>query len=150
MSFGNQQLALDRKLPGDHDRLADLFEAILLRAGDAGFESVAAAWTDFREELLCHLEAEEGHLIPALAVDRPGEAYALYEEDAVMRVQFLRLAFDFDHRGFRPGRIDAFTRTLRSHAARVDRILRRLADRAEGATRGRGPLLRHSAPAGSG
>jgi hypothetical protein len=150
MRFGNQQLALDQKLPGDHDRLAGLFEAIVRRAGDAGFESVAAAWTDFREELLWHLEAEEGHLIPALSVDRPGEAYALYEEDAVMRVQFLRLAFDFDHRGFRPGRVDAFTRTLRSHAARVDRIRRRLADRAESAMRGRGSLLGHGVAEGSG
>ena len=66
--------SLESMLAGDHDRLDRAFQAIVTRAYGGDFQQLEAEWLTFQDALLQHLDAEEKHLIPALAKDRPGAA----------------------------------------------------------------------------
>jgi hypothetical protein len=73
-------------LIAEHDRLdADLTALYqLVVAGE--HEAAIRAWDAFEADLLGHLEAEELHLLPALAGHDPGRALTIAEEHARIRV----------------------------------------------------------------
>src|SRR6185436_19843804 len=72
--------SLESMLAGDHDRLDRAFDRIVTRAYGGDFQQIEAEWTAFQNALLAHLDAEERHLFPALAKDRPVEAQTLYDD----------------------------------------------------------------------
>ena len=100
--------SLESMLAGDHHRLECAFQAIAARAYGGDFLQLESEWSAFQEALLNHLEAEEKHMIPALARDRPAAAHELLDDHARIRVQLLQLGFDLDLHCLRAENVDAF------------------------------------------
>ena len=121
--------SLESMLAGDHHRLDSALQAIVTRAYGGDFQQLGAEWSAFQEALLGHLEAEEKHLIPALARDRPAEAQVLLDDHARIRVQLLQLGFDLDLHCLRAATVDAFVDALRTHAHREENIFYPWVDR---------------------
>ena len=94
----------------------------MTRAYGGDFQQLESEWLTFQNALLCHLDAEEKHLIPALAQDRPGEAQTLLDEHAQIRIKLLQLGVDLDLHCLRAERVEAFVDALRAHAAREEHI----------------------------
>jgi len=112
--------SLESMLAGDHHRLERMFDAIVTRAYGGDFQQIEREWSAFQEALLDHLEAEEKHLIPALARDRPVEAQVLLDDHARIRVQLLQLGFDLDLHCLRAESVASFVDALRTHAHREE------------------------------
>lgn len=107
-------------LTGDHDRLDRAFQAIVTRAYGGDFQQLETEWFRFQGELLAHLDAEEKHLIPMLAKDRPAAAATLLAEHAQIRDKLLELGVDLDLHCLRAERVAAFVDALRAHARREE------------------------------
>jgi hemerythrin superfamily protein len=122
MTTGARHTFLESVLAGDHDRLDRAFLAIVTRAYGGDFQQLESAWLEFQRALLNHLEAEEKHLIPALAADRPGEARTLLDEHAGIRNKLLQLGVDLDLHCLPAERVEAFVDALRAHARREEHI----------------------------
>jgi hemerythrin superfamily protein len=133
MIAGGRLSSLESMLAGDHDRLDRAFQAIVTRAYGGDAQQLQAEWQAFQRELLGHLDAEEKHLIPALAEDRPREAQILLDEHAQIRDQLLQLGIDLDLHCLRADRVEAFVGALRAHAHREENIYYPWSDRAAGA-----------------
>jgi hemerythrin-like domain-containing protein len=114
--------SLESMLAGDHDRLDGAFQAIVTRVGGGDFQQIESEWLAFQGALLRHLDAEEKHLIPALAKDRPREAQILLDEHTQIRVQLLQLGADLDVQCLQVERATAFVDVLRAHARREENI----------------------------
>lgn len=121
--------SLESMLAGDHHRLDRAFQAILTRAYGGDFQQIESEWSAFQDALLSHLEAEEKHLIPALACDRPVEAQVLLDDHARIRVHLLQLGCDLDLHCLRAENVDAFVDALRTHAHREENIFYPWVDR---------------------
>jgi len=121
--------SLESMLAGDHHRLDRAFDAIVMRAEGGDFQQLEREWLAFQRALLQHLEAEERHLIPALAKDRPAEAQVLLDEHAGIRSKLLELGVDLDLHCLRAQRVEAFVEALRAHAHREENIFYPWVDR---------------------
>src|SRR5262245_1762620 len=97
--------SLDGMLAGDHDRLDRALQSLLTRAGGGDWQRLETEWIAFRSELLGHLEAEEKHVIPVLARDRPVAAETLLSEHATIRARLAELRVDLDLRCLRAERV---------------------------------------------
>jgi len=106
--------SLGSMLAGDHHRLDRLFQTIVTRAYGGDFQQLERDWLTFQRELLAHLEAEEKHLIPELARDRPAAAETLLAEHAQIRGQLLELGVDLDLHCLRAERVAALVEALRA------------------------------------
>jgi hypothetical protein len=124
--------SLESMLAGDHDRLDRAFEAIVTRAYGGDFQQIEAEWSRFQDALVGHLEAEERNLIPALAVDRPGEAQALLDDHRVIRIRLLQMGVDLDLHCLSAERVEAFVAALRAHANREESMFYPWVDRRRG------------------
>ena len=122
MIAGGRLSSLESMLAGDHDRLDRAFAAIVTRAYGGDVQQLESEWLQFQSALLNHLEAEEKHLIPALAEDRPGEARTLLDEHAQIRIKLLQLGVDLDLHCLRAERVESFVDALRAHAHREEHI----------------------------
>jgi hypothetical protein len=131
--FGQQLWLLKRVLAADHDRLERTFQAIATRACGGDFQHLEPDWSAFQDAVLSHLEAEDKYLIQEVLVERPAEANDLLDEHARLRVELLRLGFDFARHCCSGERVDAFVAALRAHAEREERVFDRDADRIVGA-----------------
>jgi hemerythrin-like domain-containing protein len=120
---------LESMLAGDHHRLDCAFQGIVTRAQGGDAQALAAEWFAFQNALLRHLEAEERHLLPALAADRPGEAQALRDEHESIRIKLLQLGIDLDLHCLRTEHVEAFVEALRAHAHREENIFYPWVDR---------------------
>jgi len=120
--IGQRLSSLESMLAGDHLRLERAFDAIVTRAYGGDYQQLEAAWFDFQNALLGHLDAEERNLIPALARDRPREAQTLLEDHRLIRIQLLQLGVDLDLHCLRAERVQAFVDALRTHAQREESI----------------------------
>jgi len=114
--------SLESMLAGDHHRLDRAFQAIVTRAYGGDFQQLEAEWLVFQSALLAHLDAEEKHLIPALAEDRPGEAAILLDDHTRIRNKLLELGVDLDLHCLGAERVDAFIEILRAHAHREEHM----------------------------
>jgi hemerythrin superfamily protein len=112
--------SLESMLAGDHHRLDCAFQAIVTRAQCGDYQQLQAEWLVFQRALLGHLDAEERHLIPALAKDRPGEAQTLLEDHENIRTRLLQLGIDLDLHCLRAELVQAFVAALRAHAHREE------------------------------
>jgi hemerythrin superfamily protein len=121
--------SLESMLAGDHHRLDRAFQAIVTRAQGGDFQQLEGEWLIFQNALLGHLDAEERHLIPELAKDRPGEAQKLLDDHAHIRARLLELGIDLDIHCLRAERVVAFVETLRAHANREENIFYPWVDR---------------------
>jgi len=121
--------SLESMLAGDHHRLDRAFDAVVMRAQGGDFQQLAGEWLAFQGALLEHLDAEEKHLIPALAKDRPGAAQTLLDEHADIRIKLLQLGVDLDLHCLRAERIEAFVEAMRAHAHREENIFYPWVDR---------------------
>jgi hemerythrin superfamily protein len=129
MITGGRLSSLESMLAGDHDRLDREFQVLVTRATGGDRQQLEAEWLAFQRALLGHLDAEEKHLIPALAQDRPREAQILLDEHAQIRGQLLQLGVDLDLHCLRAERVEAFVNSLRAHAHREENIYYPWADR---------------------
>jgi len=134
MMFEQPLWFLKRVLAADHDRLKSIFQAIATRACAGDFQHLESEWSAFQDALLSHLEAEDKYLIQEVAAERPGEANDLLDEHAHIRVELLRLGFDFDLRCWSGKRVDAFMAALRAHAEREERAFHPDTDRSYGSS----------------
>jgi hemerythrin superfamily protein len=114
--------SLEGILAGDHDRLDREFQAIVTRAYGGDLQQLESEWLTFQRGLMAHLDAEEKHLIPALAQDRPVEAQTLLDDHAQIRDQLMQLGVDLDLHCLRAERVEAFVNALRGHACREESI----------------------------
>jgi hemerythrin superfamily protein len=114
--------SLEGMLAGEHDRLDRAFAAIVTRAEGGDHQQLEAEWIEFQGALLGHLDAEEKHLIPALAEDRPREAQALLDDHRLIRLQLLQLGVDLDLHCLSAERVTTFVTALRAHADREEHI----------------------------
>jgi len=121
--------SLESMLAGDHHRLDRAFDRIVTRAYGGDFQQIEAEWSTFQNALLDHLDAEERHLLPALAKDRPAEAQALYDDHARIRAHLLQLGVDLDLHCLPADRVEAFVEVLRAHAHREENIFYPWVDR---------------------
>jgi hemerythrin superfamily protein len=121
--------SLEGMLAGDHHRLDSAFQAIVTRAQGGDDQQLQAEWLIFQRALLGHLDAEERHLIPALAKDRPGEARTLLEDHENIRTRLLHLGIDLDLHCLRAELVEAFVEALRAHARREENIFYPWVDR---------------------
>jgi hemerythrin superfamily protein len=121
--------SLESLLAGDHHRLDRAFERIVTRAYGGDFQQIEAEWSTFQNALVDHLDAEEKHLFPVLAKDRPAEAQALYDDHARIRVQLLQLGLDLDLHCLSADRVAAFVEALRAHAHREENVFYPWVDR---------------------
>ena len=121
--------SLEGMLAGDHHRLDRAFERIVTRAQGGDFQQIEAEWSMFQNALLDHLDAEERHLLPALAKDRPAEAQALYDDHTRIRGQLLQLGVDLDLHCLPADRVEAFVGVLRAHAHREENVFYPWVDR---------------------
>jgi hemerythrin superfamily protein len=121
--------SLEGMLAGDHDRLDRHFQAIVTRAYGGDFQQLETEWSAFQDALLGHLDAEERHVIPELAKDRPREAQTLLEDHRLIRIQLLQLGVDLDLHCLRAERVDTFVDALRAHAQREENIFYPWVDR---------------------
>jgi hemerythrin superfamily protein len=112
--------SLGSMLAGDHHRLDRAFDAIVTRAQGGDYQELETEWHRFQGELLAHLDAEERHLIPALAKDRPAAAETLLAEHRQIRDRLLELGVDLDLHCLRAERVAAFVDALRAHARREE------------------------------
>jgi hypothetical protein len=114
--------SLESVLAGDHHRLDRAFQAIVTRAQGGDYQQLESKWSSFQDDVLTHLEAEEKHLIPTLAQDRPAAAEVLLEDHARIRVQLLQLGFDLDLHCLDAARVQAFVDAMGAHARREEQI----------------------------
>jgi hemerythrin superfamily protein len=121
--------SLESMLAGDHLRLDRTFQALVKRAEGRDFEQLEIEWLAFQTALLQHLEAEERNLIPALARDRPGEARALRDDHANLRIRLLQIGVDVDSHRMQAERVDAFVEVMRAHANREENMFYPWVDR---------------------
>jgi hemerythrin superfamily protein len=121
--------SLESMLAGDHHRLDCAFERIVTRANGGDFQQIEAEWSAFQNALLDHLDAEEKHLLPALAKDRPTEARVLSDDHVRIRAQLLQLGVDLDLHCIRADRVTAFVDALRAHAHREEHVFYPWVDR---------------------
>lgn len=121
--------SLESMLAGDHHRLDRAFQAIVTRAQGGDFQQLESEWLAFQSALLQHLDAEEKHLIPALAEDRPREAQTLLDEHTNIRAKLLQLGIDLDLHCLRADVVDEFVGALRAHAHREENIFYPWVDR---------------------
>jgi hemerythrin superfamily protein len=112
--------SLDGMLAGDHDRLDRELQSILTRAGGGDWQQLEGEWGAFQRELLGHLDAEEKHVIPVLARDRPVAAETLMSDHEAIRARLVELRVDLDLHCLRPERVAMFVELLRSHAEREE------------------------------
>ena len=129
MIAGGRLSSLESMLAGDHDRLDREFQVIVTRAQGGDRQQLESEWLAFQRALLGHLDAEEKHLIPALAHDRPREAQILLDEHEQIRGQLLQLGVDLDLHCLRADRVETFVEALRAHAQREENIYYPWADR---------------------
>jgi len=120
MMAGERLSSLSGMLAGDHDRLDRTFQAILTRAYGGDWGQLETEWIAFQRELLGHLEAEEKHVIPALARDRPVAAETLLADHATIRTRLIELGIDLDLHCLRAERVAMFIEALRAHAKREE------------------------------
>jgi hemerythrin superfamily protein len=117
---GERLSSLSGMLAGDHDRLDRCFQSILTRAYGGDWQQLETEWIAFQRELLGHLEAEEKHVIPALARDRPLAAEMLLSDHEVIRTKVIELGIDLDLHSLRAERVAMFVEALRAHARREE------------------------------
>jgi len=129
MIGAHRMSSLESMLAGDHDRLDRAFQAIVTRAYGGDFQQLEAEWLIFQRALL---DAEEKHLIPALAEDRPGAARILLDDHALIRAKLLELGVDLDLHCLRAERVEAFVEALRAHAGREESMFYPWVDRLGG------------------
>ena len=128
--IGAERLSsLESMLAGDHLRLERAFQAIVTRAAGGDVQQLECEWLSFQSALLQHLDAEEKNMIPELAKDRPGEAQALLDEHANIRIKLVQLGVDLDLHCLRAERVEAFVEALRAHAHREENIFYPWVDR---------------------
>jgi hemerythrin superfamily protein len=121
--------SLESLLAGDHDRLDRAFAAIVTRVEGGDWRQIESEWLAFQGALLGHLEAEEKHVIPALAQDRPLAAELLLDDHARIRVMLTELGIELDLHLLGAARVEAFVAALRAHAEREERIFYPWVDR---------------------
>jgi hemerythrin superfamily protein len=125
---GERLSSLSGMLAGDHDRLDRCFQSILTRAYGGDWQQLESEWISFQRELLGHLEAEEKHVIPALARDRPVAAETLLSDHEVIRTTMIELGIDLDLHSLRAERVAMFVEALRAHARREEAMFYPWAD----------------------
>jgi hemerythrin superfamily protein len=110
-------------LKDDHDRLDQLFQALLDAVEAADEPTVSAVWSDFERGLLAHLEVEETELFPVLETKHPETISALRLEHENIRHLLGELGIYADLHALRQDVARELVRMLRAHAALEDRTL---------------------------
>jgi len=112
----------------DHEALDQLFTE-LAAAFDAPVPTEhARLWSALDERLRAHMELEEQHLLPRLALAHPSEAEAIRREHEELRRLLLELGVGVDLHTTRADAVERFIEVLRGHARREEALLYRWAD----------------------
>ena len=112
----------------DHERLDALFRDVLGRLALDDRDETRAAWNDFEQGLVRHLDAEEKLVLPAFALVFPDEAKRIVADHDHFRARLLELGVAVDLHTIRVDVATDFIHELREHAAREDALLYRWAD----------------------
>jgi hemerythrin-like domain-containing protein len=122
------QETLRTLLTRDHQRLDQLFTALLNALRADAREDVLRLWAAFDDGLSLHMALEEEHLLPALRERDPALADALSSEHQTIRLMLAELGVAVDLHQIRAETVSDFIDQLRRHASREDASLYRWAD----------------------
>jgi hemerythrin-like domain-containing protein len=106
-----------------HERLDELFQALLDAVEAADASTVSLVWGDFERGLLAHLEFEESSLFPLLEAQHPETIGALRLEHVLIRRLLDELGIYADIHALRKDVAEELVAKLRAHAELEDRTL---------------------------
>jgi hemerythrin-like domain-containing protein len=111
----------------DHERLDALLEQLVAALVANDRQAISTRWAAFETGLLAHLDAEDAHLIPALAATSERDARVLVQEHRHLRRRLTELGTGDWHKVWLDSARD-FIDELRAHARTEDRLLYRWAE----------------------
>jgi hemerythrin-like domain-containing protein len=110
-------------LTRDHQRLDQLFTALLNALRADAREDVLRLWAAFDDGLSLHISLEEEHILPALREQDAALADALTREHQAFRLMLAELGVAVDLHQIRAQTVSDFIDQLRRHASREDAFL---------------------------
>lgn len=121
--------SLRQMLTLEHERLDQLFEALLAALRVDARDDAARLWGEFDAGLSAHMELEERYLFPALSEDNPREAAELRKEHETIRTQLTQLGIGIDLHRTCAETVSHFVELLRAHAKRENALAYQWAER---------------------
>jgi hemerythrin-like domain-containing protein len=130
MNDHDRAVKVQDALRDDHHRLDALFDQLLnaVHVNDAALAD--AAWTDFENGILTHLEVEEQHMLPLLRREAPEEADGILDEHEKLRSLLAEIGVALEIHLVRETTVEELVGSLRAHAAREEALLYRWAETA--------------------
>jgi hemerythrin-like domain-containing protein len=122
------QETLGTLLTRDHQRLDQVFTALLNALQADAREDVLRLWAAFDDGLSLHMALEEEHILPALRERDPVLADALSREHQTIRLMLAELGVAVDLHQIRAETVSDFIDQLRRHASREEALVYRWAD----------------------
>lgn len=130
MNDHDRAVKVQDALRGDHHRLDALFEQLLnaVHVNDSALAD--AAWTEFENGILTHLDVEEEHMLPLLVREAPDEAEGILAEHRKLRSLLAEIGVALEIHLVREATVEELVGSLRAHAAREEALLYRWAETA--------------------
>jgi hemerythrin-like domain-containing protein len=118
-----------QRLRREHERLALMLDDLIDRFAEGNQRDVGAAWGEFEQALMVHLDFEDRYILPGFASVDPVETQALRDEHLRLRKLFAELGVGVDLHLVRLELVRQFAGRLREHSHREDLLLYRWVDR---------------------
>lgn len=106
----------------EHDRLEEVYTALLASYDNGDWNEVRAEWEVFDRALREHMQTEEERLLHAFRTIDPDEAAAIVGEHDDLRLQLDAFGVLVDLHAFTRSEADELLRRLRAHAGREERL----------------------------
>jgi hemerythrin-like domain-containing protein len=117
-----------QRLRREHARLSIVLDDLLERFTDGNQRDLRAAWSEFEQRLVAHLDFEDRVILPAFANIDPVETQALRGEHLRLRTVLAELGVGVDLHLVQLEPARQFADWLREHAHREDVLLYRWVD----------------------
>jgi hemerythrin-like domain-containing protein len=127
------QASVAGQLLAEHDRLDQLFEALLAAFEADARDDAARLWSEFDQAFTDHLAREEKFLLPRVEQKLPRLAAAIRAEHDDLRTKLLALGIGVDLHVTKARAVAEFVATLRAHAAHEEATLYPFAEDEAGA-----------------
>jgi hemerythrin-like domain-containing protein len=113
----------------DHERLDQLFDALVQALRADARDDALRLWAAFDDGLCRHMALEERHLLRAFAIVDPREAAELLKEHDEIRAKLAELGIGVELHQIGVDVVSTFVEQLRQHARREDALAYRWAER---------------------
>jgi hypothetical protein len=123
----SQPKSIGHRLLADHANLENLFGRLQddIRSGD--WTACQTTWTQFEQNLLNHIDAEEVYFLPWFEREYAAEAAALRQDHATIRYLLADMGVRLELHAVREANVARLIALLRAHTAKEERLLYRSA-----------------------